>query len=196
MVFKMGRWSPHLEGSLGSCRVLSGESKQPAGQGQARPAELVSVPVWQQGKSTNTGFPGSAPGSGGGGGRLQAGGCWASSRAGKLPAGRDHELGGQESCGCWQKSAQMMDQGTSAGERGQPRQKGWRGRKRGPDPAESGTRVPQGTESGPEGLKAVDREGVPDSAVSGVERFQVVTWSWAAITGVAEMEPRRVGHWR
>ena len=50
MVFKMGRWSPHLEGSLGSYRVLSGESKQPAGQGQARPAELVSVPVWQQGQ--------------------------------------------------------------------------------------------------------------------------------------------------
>lgn len=42
----------------------------------------------------------------------------------------------------------------------------------------------------------MSREGVPDSAVSGVERFQVVTWSWAAITGVAEVETRGVGHWR
>lgn len=39
----------------------------------------------------------------------------------------------------------------------------------------------------------MDREGVPDSAVSGVERFQVVTWSWAAITGVAEMEQAKGG---
>lgn len=34
-----------------------------------------------------------------------------------------------------------------------------------------------------EGLKAVGREGVPDSAIPKVEQFQVVTWPWAAGSG-------------
>lgn len=43
---------------------------------------------------------------------------WDSSRAGGLPVGWDQELGSQERCRCWQKIAQMIDQGTSAREVG------------------------------------------------------------------------------
>lgn len=46
--------------------------------------------------------------------------------------GRDYKTGGQKRCGCWQRSAQMMDQGTSAGEGGKRRQKGQPGRKQVP----------------------------------------------------------------
>lgn len=47
----------------------------------------------------------------------------------------------------------------------------------------SGTHVPQGTETGLEELRVVGREGVPDSAISWVEQFQVVTLPWAVIDG-------------
>lgn len=63
-------------------------------------------------------FPSFAPSSGGGERMAPGWRLWDSSRAGGLPVGWDHELGSQERCRCWQKTAQMMDQGTSAREVG------------------------------------------------------------------------------
>lgn len=117
--------------------------KQPAGQGQARPAELVSVPVWQlEGKSTNTGFPALLPAAEVGVGtcRLEAAGL--PPGLGSCQPERDHELGGQESCGCWQKSCSNDgSREPQLGSEDNQDRRGERGR-RGPDPAESGTPCP------------------------------------------------------
>lgn len=82
VVGKMVRWG---------LQELGREGKQPAGQRQAQAS--CEQHVWQQGSPPKAGFPSFAPGCGGGGGRLQARGCWDSSRAGGLPARAGPEAG-------------------------------------------------------------------------------------------------------
>lgn len=42
----------------------------------------------------------------------------------------------------------------------------------------------------------MDKEGVPDSAILGVEQFQLVIQSWADISGGSSSESRGTSHWR